>query len=120
MEDPATTVGPMTPDKVALLSKRGDAAEFLSRWRFGDWNSLRIRCVGAHPVITSWVNDVLVAEIDLSAMVHPHYDADVVGAVLGTAGHIALEVHENDPLMGGQRWGPGARCRWRNIEIREL
>ena len=105
---------------MALLTRRGDGAEFLSRWRFADWNTLRIRCVGAKPVITTWVNDLLVAEIDLATIQHPNYDADAVAAALGPAGRISLEVHDNDPLMGGQRWGPGARCRWRNIAVREL
>ena len=27
---------------------------------------------------------------------------------------------DNDPLMGEARWTPGARCRWRNIRIRDL
>ena len=109
-----------TPDKPALLTRRGDAANFLARWRFGDWNQLRIRCIGAKPTITSWVNDVLIAEIDLATIDHPHYDADAVADVLGRSGHIALEVHDNDPIVGELRWGRGARCRWRSIAIKEL
>jgi hypothetical protein len=120
LEDPATSTEPMTPDKRALLRRRGDPEEFLARWRFGDWNHLRIRCVGAKPTITTWVNDVLVAEIDLAAIDHPHYDSDAVAAELGPAGHIALEVHDNDPRIGEARWGRGARCRWRDIAIKEL
>lgn len=119
-EDPATSTEPVTPDKPALLSRRGRAAEFLAAWRFGDWNQLRIRCVGDQPTITTWVNDVLVAEIDLATMSHPHYDAESVAAALGPRGHIALEVHDNDPRFGEARWGRGARCRWRNILIKEL
>jgi hypothetical protein len=120
IEDPNTSVEPMTPDKPALLTRRGDPAEFLARWRFGDWNRLRIRCVGTQPKITTWVNDVLIAEIDLATMEHPRYDADTVAAALGPAGHIAFEVHDNDPRGGAGRWGPGARCRWRDIAIKEL
>jgi hypothetical protein len=120
VEDPATTTEPMTPDKPALLERRGDPDEFLARWRFGGWNHLRVRCVGAQPTITTWVNDVLVAEIDLARLDHPHYDADAVAAELGRSGHIALEVHDNDPRIGEARWGRGARCRWRNIAIKEL
>lgn len=120
VEDPATTSEPMTPDKPALLTRRGDPEEFLARWRFGDWNSLRIRCIGAKPTITTWVNDVFVAEIDLATMQHPQYDADAVAADLGRAGHIALEVHDNDPRFGEARWGRGARCRWRNLALTEL
>jgi Domain of Unknown Function (DUF1080) len=121
LEDPATTVEPLTPDKPALLTRRGDGAEFLTHWRFGDWNHLRVHCVGgALPTITTWVNDVLVAEIDLATMRHPRFDREAVAELLGSSGHIAFEVHDNDPLMGDRRWAPGARCRWRNVQIREL
>ena len=120
VEDPDTTTEPMTPDKPDLLTRRGDPDEFLAAWRFGDWNFLRIRCVGAKPTITTWVNDVFVAEIHLAAINHPHYDGDAVAAELGRAGHIALEVHDNDPRIGEARWGRGARCRWRNIAIKQL
>jgi len=41
-------------------------------------------------------------------------------ALLSRRGHIALEVHDNDPVLGQDRWGLGARCRWRNIRIKEL
>ena len=120
VEDPATSAEPMTPDKPALLTRRGDPREFLDRWRFGDWNHLRIRCTGVKPLITTWVNDILVAEVDLARMRHPHYDADAVADALGPAGHLALEVHDNDPRFGAARWGRGARCRWRNLAVKEL
>jgi hypothetical protein len=29
-------------------------------------------------------------------------------------------VHDNDPIVRELRWGRGARCRWRNIAIKEL
>ena len=119
-EDPAASQEPFTPDKRQLLTRAGSAAEFLQAWRWADWNDLRIRCVGAKPTITTWVNDVLVAEVDLAAMRHPTYDADAVLEVLGPRGHIAFEVHDNDPVLGDSRWGPGAACRWRNIRIQEL
>jgi hypothetical protein len=110
----------MTPDKQKLLTRRGDPQEFLGRWRFGDWNHLRIRCVGPQPTITTWINDVFVAELDLATMQHPQYDADAVASALGPAGHIALEVHDNDPRFGEARWARGVRCRWRNLAIKEL
>jgi hypothetical protein len=70
-------------------------------------------------MITSWVNDALVAEIDLASVDHPNYDPEAVAADLGRAGHIALEVHDNDPHIGAARWGRCARCRWRAIAIKE-
>ncbi|TCC30960.1 3-keto-disaccharide hydrolase [Kribbella speibonae] len=120
IEDPTTSTEPMTPDKPALLTRRGDPQEFLDSWRPAGWNHLRIRCVGAQPTITTWVNDVFVAEIDLATMEHPRYDADAVAHALGRSGHIALEVHDNDPRFGEARWGRGARCRWRNLALKQL
>jgi hypothetical protein len=119
-EDPATSQEPITDDKQQLLTRAGHADEFLRAWRWADWNRLRIRCVGTKPVITTWVNDIFVAEIDLDATHHPNYDADAVLEVLGPRGHLALEVHDNDPVLGDSRWGLGARCRWRNIRIKAL
>ena len=119
-EDPSTSQEPITAEKRQQLSRAGNAGEFLAAWRWADWNTLRIRCVGAKPTITTWVNDVLVAELDLASLQHPHYDADTVLGVLGPRGHLALEVHDNDPVLGDARWGPGARCRWRDIRIRAL
>jgi len=120
VEDPATSLEPMTPDKQELLTRRGAPEDFLAAWDPLGWNRLRIRCVGAKPTITTWVNEVFVAEIDLATMEHPHYDADAVAAHLGRAGHIALEVHDNDPMFGQARWGSGARCRWRAIAVKTL
>jgi hypothetical protein len=57
-----------------------------TRWLQVD--EFRIRCVGAKLLTTVWVNDLLVAEIDLA--------------------------------LGQDRWAPSARCRWRNMRIKEL
>jgi hypothetical protein len=113
----------LSPESIAAASQltyAGDADEFLASWRWNDWNKLTIRCVGEKPIVTTWINDVKVAEIDLAQLVAPDYDADAVAERLGSRGHIALEVHDNDPMLGGARWAPGAACRWRNLVIREL
>jgi hypothetical protein len=119
-DDPATSVEPFTASKRAMLTKSADLETFLAAWRFGDWNEFRIRCVGHRPLVTVWINDLLVAEIDLGTLKAPNYAPDAVSEVLGSRGHIALEVHDTDPMLGEGRWGHGARCRWRNIRIREL
>ena len=119
-EDPSTSLEPMTPDKARLLSRAGDVQAFLESWRWADWNHLRITCVGRLPVITTWVNGHLVAELDTATIAHPHFDPEAVAELLGPTGHIAFEVHDNDPMMGEARWAPEARCRWRNIWIRDL
>lgn len=120
LDDPATSVEPFTPGKRAMLTQSADAEEFLAVWRWGGWNEFRIRCTGPKPRTTVWINDLLVAEIDLARLQAAHYDPDAVLGVLGPRGHIAFEVHDNDPLLGPGRWAPAARCRWRNIRIREL
>jgi hypothetical protein len=119
-EEPSTSLEPMTDEKRQLLTRAGNADEFLRGWRWADWNYLRIRCVGTKPVITTWVNDVFVAEIDLATMPYPNYDPDAVLQLLGPRGHIALEVHDNDEHFGEARWGRDARCRWRNIRLRSV
>jgi hypothetical protein len=119
-EDPSTSLEPMTTDKVRLLTRAGDVHAFLTSWRWADWNHLRVTCVGRLPVITTWVNGELVAELDTATLTHPQYDPEQVAGLLGPSGHIAFEVHDNDPVMGAGRWAPGSCCRWRNIQIRDL
>jgi Domain of Unknown Function (DUF1080) len=119
-EDPATTLEPVTPDKRAMLTYAVDPQAFLAAWRWNDWNLLRIRCVGTYPTLTTWVNGTKLYELDTSKIKHPDYDADTVLELLGRKGHIAFEIHDNDPRMGEDRWGPTAACRWRNPSILEL
>lgn len=120
-DDPATSVEPVTPDKVARLAHAASVEDFLGVWRWQDWNELRIRCVGgALPVITTWVNGLRVAQIDAAALQSPDYDPAAVAALLGDRGHIAFEVHDHDSHFGEARWGRDAACRWRSIRIREF
>ncbi len=119
-DDPATSVEPVTAEKRSRLRYAADVEDFLKVWRWDDWNELRVRCVGALPVITTWINGLKVAELDTRTLDSPGYNpCDVLG-VLGDRGHIALEVHDNDEMFGQARWGKGAKCRWRNIWIKEL
>lgn len=94
--------------------------DFLSTWKPNDWNQIRVRCTGRLPLVETWINDVPIASIDMAALqAHiPGYDPKRVERLLGSAGHIGFEVHDNakDP----NRWGPGAVCRWRNIQLTEI
>jgi Domain of Unknown Function (DUF1080) len=119
-DDPATSVEPFDPSKRAMLTQAVDVDEFLSVWRWAGWNAFTVRCVGELPRTTVWINDLLVAEIDLSGLQADNYDPDAVRQALGRQGHIALEVHDTDPMLRADRWAPTARCRWRNLRIREL
>lgn len=118
-EDPATSLEPLE-DKADLLEYGATIDDFLGAWRPGEWNELRIEVVGLKPRITTWVNDVKMAELDMAELEFPKYDADAVADFLGAKGRIALEVHDGDPKLGSARWGLDAACRWRNIRIREL
>ncbi|MDR1799359.1 MAG: DUF1080 domain-containing protein [Bifidobacteriaceae bacterium] len=119
IESPQETREPVTDAKKALLSYAAQPEEFLAAWRWGDWNTFKVRCVGKYPVLTSWVNGVKLYQLDTGAMDWPTYDRDAVATLLGRAGHIALEVHDNDPGLGAGRWGPGAVVRWRHLAVRE-
>ena len=120
LEDPATTLEPMTEQKTALLTQPASGATFLSAWRWNDWNEFRITVRGALPTITTVINGMLVAELDAARLPPEAFDAEGALALLGERGHIAFEVHDNDPAMGDARWGRGAACRWRNIQLHPL
>jgi hypothetical protein len=79
-----------------------------------------VRCVGRLPRLTTWINGLLVADLDTAAIDWPDYDPEAVAQALGDRGHLALEVHDNDPISGTDRWGPEAACRWRAIRVREI
>lgn len=108
-----------TPSNRALLDHAATAEEFLKVWRFGEWNTLCVRVEGRSPRVTTWINGLKIAELDMATLQAPNYDAEAVAACLG--GHIALEVHDTDwGYMAEQRWGRNAACRWRNIRIKPL
>ncbi|MBN9435161.1 MAG: DUF1080 domain-containing protein [Bosea sp.] len=120
IEDPATTIEPIHDWKPALLARKATGEDFLKAWKWDDWNAFRIRMTGALPTITVWINGLLVAELDTATMAYPDFDGAAVLRRLGNAGHIAFEVHDNDPRMGAERWAPEAACRWRNIRVTPL
>jgi hypothetical protein len=91
------------------------ADEFLKAWKINDWNRCRVRCVGQHPKITTWINDLQVAEWDGATFKHPQYDRDKVAQALGPEGSIAVQVH------GGKgAWPAGQKGRWRDIRVKPL
>jgi hypothetical protein len=123
VEDPTQSSEPATEEKRRLLKWYAPPEAFLAAWKFNDWNTLKIRCEGKFPLITTWINAVKITEFDTAKLVWPHYDKDAVAKLLGRRGHISLELHDSDlsrDPLADQRWGPGAVARWRNIFIREL
>jgi hypothetical protein len=118
-DNPETSVEPYSIEKSAMLDYACDVDDFLATWRWDDWNEFRVRCEGDRPTVTVWINDLKISQISLATLQSPNYDADAIAALLGPSGHIALEVHDNDPVLKDDRWAPDAACRWRNIRIRE-
>jgi hypothetical protein len=88
--------------------------EWKKAWKIGKWNTLRIRCVGKYPVITTWLNDVKIAEFDSETSLNPNNKKEELFEAFGREGAIALQVH------GGKSWPAGAKCRWKNIRVKEL
>ncbi|MEJ2705740.1 MAG: DUF1080 domain-containing protein [Sedimentisphaerales bacterium] len=88
---------------------------WLATWKIGGWNTLRVRCVGKYPRITTWINNTKLAEFDGATCPQPNYNKQDMYRKLGRKGPIAFQVHG-----GKQMWAKGAKCRWRNIRIRPL
>lgn len=87
-------------------------------WQEGDWNSFRLRSVGAAPHLTLWINSQKMWEVQAKRN-------DVIAD--RTEGMIALQLHwsrRSTPVPGGSccafSWRPDAEHRYRNIAIKEL
>ena len=83
-------------------------------WKIGKWNTMRIRCVGKYPKITTWINNIKIAEFDGATSQHPLNKKEELFEAFGREGYIAFQVH------GGNIWPTGAKCRWKNISIKTL
>ena len=105
-----------------ILSYAANVEDFLKAWKWGQWNTIKVRCEGRVPKFTTWVNGVKIAVLDMNTIEWEHYDKEAVAKMLGRKGHISLEVHNNNfkTGLGKDRWWPGAVVRWKNIYIREL
>ena len=120
LEDPATTIEPITDHKRSLLTKSVTGAQFLGIWKWSEWNEFRISVVGEIPVITTTINGLEIAQLDASQLPPEDFDPVATLRLLGRRGHIAFEVHDNDPTLKEGRWGPNAACKWRNIRLRDI
>ena len=125
LEEPDKTAEFVTEEKKKLPNYYIPFDDFIKIWKWNDWNTFRIRCVGKYPHLTSWVNGVKVCELDTSTMVWPGFDKDEVFNLLGREGHISLEVHDSSAQASGWRpshwrWGVGKVCRWKNIYVKKL
>jgi len=100
-----------------------DADGWNKLWKAGDWNTIRIKCVGSEPVITTWINGSKVMEMDerfyaarsLKSEIAQNWGApsawnrEKVQAVTKGKGSITVQIHQ------GNRWKPGGSAMYRNI-----
>ena len=105
-----------------ILEYAADVDAFLNVWNWGQWNTVKVRCEGRIPTLTTWVNGLKIAVLDMNDLEWKNYDKEACAKMLGRKGHISLEVHDNNfnHWLGKDRWWPGAVVRWNNIFIREL
>ena len=89
--------------------------EWKKTWKMGKWNTMRIRCVGKYPRITTWINNVKIMEFCGETCPHPGYRKEETAQLLGREGHIALQIHGG---TGG--WKAGNVVRWKNMRVKEL
>ncbi len=110
-----TTANEKSAEDVGLIHSC-QPSEWVNAWKVNDWNTARIRVEGKYPRVTTWINGLKVNEFDGSNTTNQGYleKKEVILNALGTAGSIAVQVH------GGGGWPVGAKCRWKNIKIREL
>ncbi|MFP6611776.1 MAG: DUF1080 domain-containing protein [Pirellulales bacterium] len=88
--------------------------QWIKAWKVGGWNTVKVRCVGKYPLITTWINGVKICEFDGAAFERSGYNKDRVHQTLGDKGSIAVQVH------GGGGWPKGAKVRWKNVRIKPL
>lgn len=91
-------------------------AEWLEAWKVNDWNTAKVRCEGEYPTITTWINDLKVCVFDGAKSNNDTYQKqkEEIKKTLGSAGSVAVQVH------GGNGWPKGAKCRWRNVNVRKI
>ena len=105
-----------------------DAAGWNAAWNPDDWNTIRIRCMGTEPQISTWINGTLVMEMDGTTyqarllkdenernwFAKPAWRGEQVQTITGGKGSIAVQIHP------GSRWKQGGSAMYRNMRIKEL
>ncbi|ADB18611.1 protein of unknown function DUF1080 [Pirellula staleyi DSM 6068] len=102
-----------TAEEVGLVYSCTPEA-WVKTWKIADWNTARVIVEGKYPKITTYLNDVKICEFDGEKSTAARYDKEKVLEQLTAEGSIAVQVH------GGGNWPIGAKCRWKNIKVREL
>ncbi|HLR90993.1 MAG TPA: DUF1080 domain-containing protein [Balneolaceae bacterium] len=87
--------------------------EWKESWKLNEYNTIKVRCEGKYPIITTWINGTKICKFDAAGSKNPNFDKEKMYEATGDDGHIGLQVH------GGDTWWNG-KVRWKNIRIREL
>ncbi|MCG2590148.1 3-keto-disaccharide hydrolase [Rhodohalobacter sulfatireducens] len=87
--------------------------EWRSAWKLNDFNTLKIRCEGKYPIITTWINGTKICKFDAAGSKNPNFDKEQMYQTVGDEGHIALQVHGTDTWWGDE-------VLWKNIRVKEL
>ncbi|WP_234572944.1 family 16 glycoside hydrolase [Rhodohalobacter sp. 614A] len=87
--------------------------EWKKAWKLNEYNTLKIRCEGKYPIITTWINGTKICKFDAAATKSPDFDKEKMYQAVGDEGHIALQVHGTDTWWGDE-------VRWKNIKVKEL
>lgn len=88
-----------------LTGVNGVSPNWREYWKRSGWNHLRARIEGDVPHIQVWMNGIQIVD-------WKDTENHLPGGATG--GHIAVQVH------AGNRWIPGGKHRFRNIEVKEL
>ena len=71
--------------------------EFLKEWDGAYWNVVKVRCVGAEPLVTVWVNGFLICRFNAATVTLDHQNPVPIGGVekyvINLAGRIGFVVH---------------------------
>ncbi|MBB6430262.1 3-keto-disaccharide hydrolase [Algisphaera agarilytica] len=117
--------------EIDKLTYSMDAETWNATFKPGEWNTLKIRCVGTAPHVTTWINGEMVMDLDGNTFAARHmrdnnkkdwdqpttWSSEVTQEVTGNRGSIGLQVH---PSGKWTRWKPDGAARYRNIRILDL
>lgn len=90
--------------------------EWVKAWKINDWNTAHVKVSGKYAKITTKINGQQVCVFDGTTSTNSRYNEvkEQIVESLGGKGSIAVQVH------GGKGWPNGAKCAWKNIQIRPL
>ncbi len=117
LDENAGTTGNLLGERMPI-SKSAQCVGRAAIWKANDWNSFRIRMVGAAPQITLWINGVQMWDVT-----QPKNDffVNATSGMIGLQSHwTALYSPASGQWNGLRLWAPGAAHRYRNVAVKDL